>query len=224
MCHGSILAAWGSFARPAALTKALLRRTAGFVLGRWLRAGGFARLPVVGRPASARHEIGTPDFRSGYAGSYAQEELTLYGGVTRGKPPYDLRPMCGWRPCGCPCGFPAAVRGACGRVSTHAALGSFSFARRRKIGRERRQKRLAILAKNCYYEDRSLHAKRLFQWSLHPSRSPGTGTKLINLYKYYITKWCAYGLNAAVERRGSARQRQTIPTKDRDGKSSEKTP
>ena len=100
--------------------------------------------------------------------------------------------MCGWRPCGCPCGFPAAVRGACGRASTHAALGSFSFARRRKIGRERRQKRLAILAKNCYYEDRSLHAKRLFQWSLHPSRSPGTGTKLINLYKYYITKWCAY--------------------------------
>ena len=150
----------------------------------------------------------------------AQEELTLWGG----KPPYDLRPMCGWRPCGCPCGFPAAVRGACGRVSTHAALGSFSFARRRNIGRERRQKRLAILAKLCYYEDRSLHAKRLFQWSLHPSRSPGTGTKLINLYKYYITKWCAYGLNAAVERRGSARQRQTIPTKDRDGKSSKKTP
>ena len=129
-----------------------------------------------------------------------------------------------WRPCGCPCGFPAAVRGACGRVSTHAALGSFSFARRRNIGRERRQKPLAILAKKCYYEDRSLHVKRLFQWSLHPSRSPGMGTKLINLYKYYITKWCAYGLNAAVERRGSARQRQTIPTKDRDEKSSEKTP
>ena len=75
MCHGSILAAWGSGARPAALTKALLRRTAGFVLGRWLRAGGFARLPVVGRPASARHEIGTPDFRSGYAGSYATAML-----------------------------------------------------------------------------------------------------------------------------------------------------
>ena len=75
MCHGSIAAAWGSVARPAALTKALLRRTAGFVLGRWLRAGGFARLPVVGRPASARHEIGTPDFRSGYAGSYAQGTL-----------------------------------------------------------------------------------------------------------------------------------------------------
>ena len=116
------------------------------------------------------------------------------------------------RPCGCPCGFLAAVRGARGRASTQAVLGSFSFARRRNIGRERRQKRLAILAKICYYEDRSLHAKRLFQWSLHPSRSPGTGTKLINLYKYYITKWCAYGLNAAVERRGSARQRQTIPT------------
>ena len=114
--------------------------------------------------------------------------------------------MCGWRPCGCPCGFPAAVRGACGRVSTHAALGSFSFARRRNIGRERRQKPLAILAKKCYYEDRSLHVKRLFQWSLHPSRSPGMGTKLINLYKYYITKWCAYGLNAAVERRRAARQ------------------
>ena len=128
------------------------------------------------------------------------------------------------RPCGCPCGFPAAVRGARGRASTQAVLGSFSFARRRNIGRERRQKRLAILAKNCYYEDRSLHAKHLFQWPLHPSRSPGTGTKLINLYKYYITKWCAYGLNAAVERRGAARQRQPIPTKDRDGKSSKKTP
>ena len=102
--------------------------------------------------------------------------------------------------------LPVAVRGACGRPSTQAALGNFFFARRRKIGRERRQKRLAILAKNCYYEDRSLHAKRLFQWSLHPSRSPGTGTNLINLYKYYITKWCAYGLNAAVERRRAARQ------------------
>ena len=32
-----------------------------------------------------------------------------------------------------------------GRTGTQAALGSFSFARRRKIGRERRQKRLAIL-------------------------------------------------------------------------------
>ena len=42
-----------------------------------------------------------------------------------------------------PCGFPAAVRGACGRASTQAALGSFSFARRRNIGRERQQKRLA---------------------------------------------------------------------------------
>ena len=116
------------------------------------------------------------------------------------------------------------MRGARGRASTQAALGSFSFARRRKIGRERRQKSLAILAKNWYYEDRSLHAKRLFQWPLHPSRSLGTGKKLIKLYKYYITKWCAYGLNAAVERRGAARQRQTIPTMDRDGKSSEKTP
>ena len=34
-------------------------------------------------------------------------------------------------------------------------------------------------------ENRSLHAARLFQWSLHPSRGPGTGKK-IYFIKYHI--------------------------------------
>ena len=81
--HGSIAAAWGSVARPAALTKALLRRTAGFVLWRWLRAGGFAvDYPSSGalRPRSPRDRY--PDFRSGYAGSYAQGTTTAQGKAT----------------------------------------------------------------------------------------------------------------------------------------------
>ena len=68
--------------------------------------------------------------------------------------------------------------------------------------------------KTAIGEDRSVNAKALFQWSLRPFCSPETGKKNI-IYKSTISQqWCAYGLNAAVERRSSARHPHTIPTID----------
>ena len=55
-------------------------------------------------------------------------------------------------------------------------------------------------------ENRSLHATRLFQCSLHPSRGPGTGKKLYFIKSTIYARWCAHSLNAAVERRRAARQ------------------
>ena len=60
--------------------------------------------------------------------------------------------------------------------------------------------------KTAIGEDRSVNAKALFQWSLRPFCSPETGKKNI-IYKSTISQqWCAYGLNAAVERRHAAKQ------------------
>ena len=55
-------------------------------------------------------------------------------------------------------------------------------------------------------ENRSLHATRLFQCSLHPSRGPGTSKKFYFIKSTIYARWYAHSLNAAVERRRAGRQ------------------
>ena len=90
--------------------------------------------------------------------------------------------------------LPAAVRGACGRPSTQAALSNFFFARRRKIGRERCAK----------IEASTRHVS--FSALSTPPAVPERVKKLYFIKSTIYARWCAHNLNAAVERRRAARQ------------------
>ena len=108
-----------------------------------------------------------------------------------------------WRPCGCPCGFRRQCAVRVGVRAPKRPSATFFF-RAGAILAVNDGKKFSNFSRRAKIE--SLHATRLFQCSLHPSRGPGTSKKIYFIKSTIYARWCVHSLYAAVERRRAARQ------------------
>ena len=99
--------------------------------------------------------------------------------------------------------LPAAVRGACGRPSTQAALGNFFLRAGAKLA-VNDGKKFSNFSRRAKIEASTRHVS--FSALSTPPAVQGRVKKLYFIKSTIYARWCAHNLNAAVERRRAARQ------------------